>query len=191
MISKADLLALSPGERRKLAQELAALDRPPPMLSLSLARGRRVGVLVSAVASIVLIGWIVVLSLTLQRSFHAHYWRLAWVGFDVMLLAAFAVTGWAFWRGRQIVIPCLLITATLLLCDAWFDVILDLGTGDMWAAVASALIVELPLAFLMLNAASRLIRWSLLLAMAGSAAGGHPPTLWKIPLLGGRAPLEK
>lgn len=26
------------------------------------------------------------------------------VGYDAVLLAAFALTGWAFWRGRQVVI---------------------------------------------------------------------------------------
>jgi len=89
----------------------------------------------------------------------------------------------AFWRGRQIVIVCLLITATLLCCDAWFDVILDLGTSDIWGSVSSAVIVELPLAFLLFNAARRLIRLSSLVAMGGSGEE-RPPHLWKIPLLG-------
>ncbi len=72
-----------------------------------------------------LVGWIIVLGLTLHRSFHTQHWKGAWVGFDLILLLAFAATGWAFWRGRQIVIACLLVTGTLLCCDAWFDVILD------------------------------------------------------------------
>lgn len=191
MIRESDLRALSPAQRRKLARELAAMDYPHPLLGLRLSRGRRVGALVSVLACVVLAGWIIVLSLTLHRSFHAHYWRLAWVGFDIVLLIAFAATGWAFWRGRQIVIGCLLVAGTLLFCDAWFDVILDLGTGDMWWSVGSALIVELPMAFLMLNAARRLIRLSALVAMGESAAVDRPPTLWKIPLLGGGAPLDE
>ncbi len=109
------------------------------------------------IACIVLLGWIIVLTLTLQRHYTATHWRFAWVGFDVMLLAAFAMTGWAFWRGRQIVIACLLVTATLLCCDAWFDVILDLGTIGVWESLASAAIIELPLAFVMFRAAQRLI----------------------------------
>jgi hypothetical protein len=48
---------------------------------------------------------------------------MAWVGFDLVGLAAFAATGWAIWRGRQMVIACLLVTGTLLCCDAWFDVV--------------------------------------------------------------------
>jgi hypothetical protein len=180
---------MSPGERRKLARSLAAIDYPQPLLGIHLARGRRFGALVSIAACTVLAVWIIVLLLTLHRSFHAQHWRGAWVGFDLVLLAAFAATGWAFWRGRQIVIACLIVTATLLCCDAWFDVVLDLGTSDVWGSVASAVLVELPMALLMLNAARRLIRLSALMPPTESGkVAEYPddtlPPLWKIPLFG-------
>jgi hypothetical protein len=190
VINDADLRELTPGERRQLARSLAAIDYPDPLVEMHLSRGRRLGVLFSIVCCTALVGWIIVLALDLHRSFHVHYWRLAWIGFDIVLLAAFAATGWAFWRGRQIVIACLLVTATLLCCDAWFDVILDLGTSGMWMSIASAVIVELPIAFLMFNAARRLIRLSALVAM-GEAEELHDPRsalpLWRIPLLGEQA----
>jgi hypothetical protein len=184
VINETELRELSPAERRQLARSLAAIDYPHPLLGLYLSRGRRVGVLVSIISCTVLVGWIIILALTLHRSFHAEHWRGAWVGFDIVELLAFAATGWAFWRGRQIVIVCLLVTGTLLCCDAWFDVILDAGTSDIWGSVASALIVELPLAFLMFNAARRLIRLSALMAMSESGDAGAVPKVWKIPLLG-------
>jgi hypothetical protein len=195
--NESDLREMSGGERRKLARQLASIDYPHPMIGLYVARGRRVGALFSIVACTVLVGWIIVLFLTLHRSFHAEHWKGAWVGFDVILLLAFAATGWAFWRGRQIVIAFLLITGTLLCCDAWFDVILDAGSSDVWGSVASAVLVELPLAFIMFNAARRLIRLSALLAMSESAGSGDPddlnkppgpalPPTWKIPLFGVR-----
>ncbi len=184
VINENDLRELSPGERRQLARCLAAVDYPHPLLEMRLARGRKLGVLFSIIACTVLVGWIIVLVLTLHRSFHAHYWRVAWVGFDIVLLAAFAATGWAFWRGRQIVIACLVVTATLLCCDAWFDVLLDLGSRGQWMSIASAVIVELPLAFLMFGAARRLIRLSALVAMGELADPGSFPPLWRIPLLG-------
>ena len=67
----------------------------------------------------------------------------------------------------------------------------------MWISVASALLVELPVAFLMFNAARRLIRLSALVAVSRSADAGDPddlavlppdalPPLWKIPLFGVR-----
>jgi hypothetical protein len=157
---------------------------------MHLSRGRKLGVLFSIVACTVLVGWIIVLALDLRRSFHVHYWRTAWVGFDVVLLAAFAATGWAFWRGRQVVIVCMLITATLLCCDAWFDVILDLGTSGMWMSIASAVVVELPIAFLMFSAARRLIRLSALVAMGEADHPDNFPPLWRIPLLGEAAARE-
>jgi hypothetical protein len=189
VINEADLRQMSPGERRKLARSLAAIDYPQPLFGIFLARGRRFGVLVSIVACIVLAGWIVALGLTLHRSFHAQHWKGAWVGFDLILLLAFATTGWAFWRGRQIVIACLLLTGTLLCCDAWFDVVLDLGSSDVWVSVVTAALAELPMAFLMFIAAGRLIRLSALIPLTQSGEladypGGALPPLWKIPLFG-------
>jgi hypothetical protein len=189
VINEADLRQMSSGERRKLARSLAVLDSPQPLLGIYLARGRRFGALVSVAACAVLAGWIVVLLLTLHQSFHAQHWRGVWVGFDLALLVAFAATGWAFWRGRQIVIALLIVTATLLLCDAWFDVLLDLGSPDIWASVLSAVFVELPMAFLMFNAARRLIRLSALIPLTESGGiADFPdstlPPLWKIPLFG-------
>jgi hypothetical protein len=192
VIKEADLREMSPSERRKLAHSLATVDYPHPLLGIYTARGRWLGVLVSIVSCAVLIGWIIVLGLTLHRSFHTQHWKGAWVGFDLILLAAFAATGWAFWRGRQIVIACLVVTGTLLCCDAWFDVVLDAGTPDVWLSIASALIIELPLAFLMFNAARRLIRLSAVVAVRESGDSSDCddlprdalPPLWKIPLFG-------
>ena len=194
MINEADLRDMSPRERRRLAHVLARIDYPQPLLGVYLARGRRLGALVSVIACIALVAWIIVLVLTLNHSFHAQHWRGAWVGFDLLLLLSFAATGWAFWRGRQIVIACLIGTGTLLCCDAWFDVVLDVGTSQVWLSIASAVIVELPLAFLMFNAARRLIRLSAVVAVSGSGDPGNGdglpddalPPLWKIPLFGGQ-----
>ena len=148
------------------------------------------------IACVVLAAWIVVLLLTLNQGFHARHWRGAWVGFDLFELIGFAATGWAFWRGRQVVIACLIVTGTLLFCDAWFDVVLDAGTSDVWGSVASAVFIELPLAFIVLNLARRLIRVSAVLALGspvqsdsrGLFADSLPP-LWKIPLFGGHPDL--
>jgi hypothetical protein len=183
VINEADLQRMSPAERRRLARSLAAMDYPHPLLEMTLARGRKLGVLFSIVACTVLVGWIIVLVFTLNRSFHAHYWRASWVGFDIVLLLGFAATGWAFWRRRQIVIACLLVTGTLLCCDAWFDVMLDLRSSGQWLSIASAVLVELPIAFLMFAAARRLIRLSAVVAVSGSSDSGPVPSLWRMPLV--------
>jgi hypothetical protein len=185
VINEAELREMTPAERRELARSLAAIDYPHPLLELNWHRGRRLGALVSMIACIVMFGWIIVLILTLHRHYIATHWRSAWVGFDLVLLAAFALTGWAFWRGRQVVIACLLVTGTLLCCDAWFDVILDLGTGGIWESLASAAIIELPLAFVMFRAAGRLIRLSALVAVSAHGDVEAVPSVWRIPLLDG------
>ena len=43
----------------------------------------------------------------------------------------------------------MVITGTLLLCDAWFDVALDYGSSNFTTSILSAVLVEIPLAFLL------------------------------------------
>jgi hypothetical protein len=184
VITEAELRQMDPAQRQELARMLAGIDYPHPLLDLTFDRRRKLGTLLLVLGCVILAAWIVVLVLTLHRHFTATHWRLAWVGFDVFELAGFAITAWAFWRGRQIVIASLMVTGTLLCCDAWFDVILDLGTSGVWLSITSAVFVELPLAFLMLNAARRLIRMSALAAVGAGGIRAPMPSLWKLPLAG-------
>ena len=128
--------------------------------------------------------WTVYLALTLPSGFRAHYWRLAWAGFDVLLLFAMASTAYLGWRRRQAVIAGAIATATLLICDAWFDIALDLGTRDVWTSLASAAFVELPLAAFFLRRAQLIIRLTLARMLPETSGDGRPPGMFKIPLLG-------
>jgi hypothetical protein len=76
------------------------------------------------------------------------------------------------------------VLATLLCCDAWFDVTLDLRTNDFQVSLLMALCVELPLATLAVIGARRLMRLNI--RTVGRLAGrtGRVPPLWKIPLYG-------
>ena len=133
---------------------------------------------------IVLAVWIGLLAVTLPPHYRAGGWRGAWVGFDVAELIAFAATGWAAWRRRQLLILSLIVLATLLLCDAWFDVMLDAHTAGFPTSLASALLVELPLALLAIVFARRLLRMSIGRMMLYEGLTGPVPPLWQIPLLG-------
>jgi len=106
---------------------------------------------------VVLAGWTVILGMTLPRHLNVHHWRMVWVGFDVFLLAAFVAVAWAAWRERQVLILLLMVTGTMLCCDAWFDVGTSLRTGSTWLSVSSAIFAELPLAFLAFAWARRLL----------------------------------
>jgi hypothetical protein len=177
VIDKAELHRMSRAERRELAALLAELDspaarpgesaarrRPEPVQAdpyrhdPSLRRERRVALYIAAGCCLFLAGWIVVLAATLPHRFDAHHWRAVWVNFDVFLLAAFAATAWAIWRERQVLILLLMLTGTMLCCDAWFDVGTSLATSGFEMSMLSAVFAELPLAFLAFAGARRLLR---------------------------------
>src|SRR5690242_6959242 len=174
---------MSQAERRELAAMLAELEanhpdqtqvgqyRPDPYrIDPVLRRERRLALLVSAACCVFLAGWIVLLAATLPHHFDAHHWRAVWVNFDVFLLAAFAATAWAIWRQRQVLILLLMLTGTMLCCDAWFDVGTALATSGLWICLLSAVFAELPLAFLAFAGARRLLRATV---AASILAGAH------------------
>jgi len=174
---------LSVAERRKLLRALVTLEEEAAPVPGSSWRWD--AVLVFIVAScVVLAAWIGVLAVTLPKFYHTGNWRGAWVGFDVALLATFATTGWAAWRRRQLLIICLVVLATLLLCDAWFDVVLDVRTPGFLASLLSAIVVELPLALLAIFMARRLLRLTIGQVMRYEGLTGQVPPLRRIPLLG-------
>ena len=131
-----------------------------------------------------LAAWIGVLAVTLPWRYRAGGWSAAWVGFDAVLFLAFAATAWAAWRRRQILILCLVVLATLLCSDAWFDTTLDWGTPGFIDSLTLALVVELPLAVVALIGARRLLRltFSRLHTLKGDP--GPAPPFWKVPLFG-------
>jgi hypothetical protein len=207
VIDKAELRRMSPAERRRLARDLADLDvelapAPAPALDLDLEQEqdlereraggrrlqgrRRVALLVVMGCCVFLAFWIVVLAATLPRHFDAHRWRGVWVQFDIGLLAVFLATAWAVWRERQIIIMLLTIVGTMLCCDAWFDVGTSFRTSSFKASILSAVLAELPLAFLAFAGARRLLAATV---AAGLRAPGAPAPvggrgLRHIPLFG-------
>lgn len=100
------------------------------------------------VCAAVLIPWTAVLFLTLPAHYGANRWALAWGGFDVGLGVALATTAVAIVRRSAYAEVAATVTGTLLVCDAWFDVLTSHGTSDVAQAAVSAVLVELPIAFL-------------------------------------------
>ena len=177
------LASMSPAERHKLLQALVALEQESAPSPGSSWKWDAV-LVVTVAACIVLAAWIGVLAVTLPKFYRTGTWRGAWVGFDAALLVAFAVTAWAAWRRRQLLIISLIVLAALLLCDAWFDVVLDVDTPGFLASLLSALLVELPLAVLAIAMARRLLRLTIGQMMRYEGLTAPVPPLWKIPLLG-------
>jgi hypothetical protein len=181
---------MSPEDRARLLRTIAEIDATSPVHTSPATarpgsrRRRMVVLIVIATCCVLLAAWTAMLAATLPMQYRAGGWRGAWVGFDVALLVALGATGWAAWHGRQVLILCLTVVATLLLCDAWFDVVLDIRTRGFTMSLLTALAVEVPLAVLAVLGARRLLRLSL--GQAGLRAGppGRRPSLWRMPLFG-------
>ena len=105
-------------------------------------------VLVLGLVAVFLIPWTLYLTFTLPSRHVTLHYDVGWVGFDIALAVSFAATAWAAFRGSQWLVPLAAVTGTMLLCDAWFDIVTSRPGGEMWEAVAEAVLVELPLAAL-------------------------------------------
>jgi hypothetical protein len=142
----------------RMAFERNRKEEAMPGLSLRAAAGLRRGdgsALVPPwvapaflVCALVLTVWSTLLFATLPRRYGADHWRLAWSGFDVGLAFALAATAISVVRRSPFGEIAAAVTGTLLVCDAWFDILTSHGASDVAQAVAEAALVELPLACL-------------------------------------------
>lgn len=185
--------SLTEDERRHLLRQLVDAEQHGPVKPGSSWKWDALLVVIIA-GCILLAAWIGYLAVSLPAFYRAGSWRGAWVGFDLAELAAFAVTGWAAWKRRQILIICLIVLATLLLCDAWFDVVLDERTAGFVGSLVSALVIEVPIAVIAVLVARRLLRLTIGQVIKYEGGSGPVPSLWKVPLFGPEGqgtPLER
>jgi len=94
-----------------------------------------------------LIPWSIFLAVMLpSRHVQTHYYYLAWAGFDVALAAMLALTGVGLYRRAVWLQAVAASAATLLVCDAWFDVLSASRHGERLVALLFAIFAELPTA---------------------------------------------
>src|SRR5947208_1457268 len=72
----------------------------------------------------------------------------AWVGFDTAEILALLSTVIGIYRRAVWVEVAAAVAGTLLVADAWFDVLLSAGDEKVWIAIVQAAFAELPLSFL-------------------------------------------
>jgi hypothetical protein len=110
------------------------------------------------VMGVALVPWTAFLAITLpQREIDTHY-RGAWVGFDILLVVAIVFTAYyAFRMDDRVQLPAM-ATATLLVVDAWFDVMTAGGGRSTLEALVMALFVEIPAALFSLLLARQVNR---------------------------------
>ena len=115
-------------------------------------------VLVYGAVGIFLLPWAIWLSASLRPEHLSERWDLAWSGFDVGLAACFCATAIAAYRRSPWVGAFAAATGTLLLTDAWFDVMLESHGSELATAILEALVFEIPVAVLCFWLASRVER---------------------------------
>ncbi len=121
--------------------------------------------LLLALIALALVPWAIWLTTVLPSHEVAEHWDLAWGGFDLLLAAALLATAVAAWRASPLLEAGAACTGTLLVVDAWFD-LLTSGGRDLTYAIVLAVVAELPLAALCLwivldseTCSRRLARW--------------------------------
>lgn len=129
-----------------ILDEAAAAAAPPivPRLRRALAP-------LFLLAGLGLLPWTAYLVLTLPgRHVQTGYYDLAWGGFDIALAALLVATGVGLVRRRLWVQSTATAAATMLVCDAWFDVLSSRPGRERLVAIALAAAAELPSALVCL-----------------------------------------
>src|SRR6187549_2726897 len=75
------------------------------------------------VAAVAVGGWSAWLTVTLPSRHLTPNWNVAWGGFDVIMAVAVVSTGIAAWHGTAWFPLGAVACATLLVVDAWFDIL--------------------------------------------------------------------
>jgi hypothetical protein len=125
---------------------------------------RRRALPILTVVAILLLPWTVWLTATLPARHTSEHWDAAWVGFDVVEILALGATVLGIYRHAVWVQVTASVAGTLLLADAWFDILLTAGDEKVWVAVVQAVVAEVPLAalcfWIALDLTRFLLRWA-------------------------------
>ncbi len=165
-------------ERARVARLLDELIDRPTLDQRRPPKQRRMIVLATCLGAALLVPWIAYLSVSLPRSHSVRAWNVLWIGFDIALALCLGLTGWLVLQRRQPAMLGLTVAATLLMCDAWFDVCLAWNTPEQtWALLSAA--IEVPLAVLMASGALRILRRTSAVVRQLRGNTDAPASIWK------------
>ena len=133
-------------------------------------------------AAIGLVGWIVYLGISLPSTYRANHWNIAWIGFDIAMVGNFLLTSWALWKRRQIAIPAAMVTATFLIIDSWFDVVMSNSGVDLELSAILAVISTFA-AVPLFRFSRRAMRQSIRNAYRQAGIELTSNALWRTPLM--------
>jgi hypothetical protein len=165
-----EIAALTPEQRRE--QPLSEIEDPAV---LNRMRHIRLGLIVGGL--IVMIPWIGYLSLALPQKYVAHNWPATWIGFDILLVGFMAATAVLGYLRRQLLVLTAFTTGVLLICDGWFD-LMTAKPEDAALSVVTAMLVQAPMAFLLITGALRVMKLTWLRLWLSPEM-----RLWQVPLM--------
>jgi hypothetical protein len=154
-------------------QQPSASRRHAHRPHLALPRGAQFLATAFLVMAAVLVPWTIFLGISLPPKYDAGHWNVLWTGFDVGLIVVLGYAAWAAWFHRQVLATTAIVAGTLLLCDAWFDIVTSIGRPDQWVTLLTGFGVELPLAVFFLWLYRRIVLGTL--ATLHRLAGDEPP----------------
>jgi len=93
-----------------------------------------------------LLPWAIWLSESLPPHHETERWDLAWSGFDTGLALFFLATAYAAYKRSPWVGALAAATGTLLITDAWFDIVLESHADELRQSILLAIFAELPAA---------------------------------------------
>jgi len=103
------------------------------------------------VGAVLMVPWTIYLGYSLPRREVTKHYDAMWVGFDLLLIVVMLRVAYLAARRRRQVEISAAVLATLLVVDAWFDLMSSSGHRQFMTAVATAVFVELPTALLALS----------------------------------------
>jgi hypothetical protein len=130
---------------RKLDDLVAPADEPENTVLVDRSRLIRWVGPAFTLFSVLMVPWIVYVAVSLPSRQLSPNYDLAWAGFDVLLAAGLAGSGYLALRRSRYLSAAASATAALLVVDAWFDCMTTPGS-DRWRSIAFCFLVELPLA---------------------------------------------
>jgi hypothetical protein len=157
VLTDEEIARMPPAERRELIARLARPLRDVVSDDAQLRRQRRLRIGLAAGAAVVLVPWVIYLAFSLPGQHKVRAWGPLWVGFDGIELMLLALTFWFSWQRKVLGLLVAFATGVVLLCDAWFDVLTS-APGDLWQAVLAAVLIEIPLAMILMAGAFRALR---------------------------------
>ncbi len=100
-----------------------------------------------ALLSVGLLPWIAYIAISLPSRQLSPNYDIAWAGFDVLLFGGLVAVAYFALRRSRYLSPAATSTATILIVDAWFDVMTS-PSHELPQALLLCIVVELPLAAL-------------------------------------------